>query len=212
MGKLAVFIASSVLLLVLAGCASGQGEEPTPASLASSAEASAPASSVDDAAPSAASTEAEVSTPASAEADGALSAASEAAAGASVKATSSTNAAHTLVVSSGDARLEAALEENAATAELIALLQDGPIAVDLHEYGGFEMLGNLPQGLPTADEQMSTTTGDIVLYQGNQISFFYGSNNWSYTRLGHIAGYDSAALLEALGGPGNSTVELSLQE
>ena len=189
MRKLAVFIAISAVLLALAGCASGQGEEPTPASLASSAE---------------------TSTSASAEADAASSAAGEGAA-ASVNAISSTNVAHTVLVSSGDARLEAALEENAATAELVALLRDGPIVLNLHEYGGFEMIGNLPQSLPTADEQMSTSTGDIVLYQGNQISFFYGSNSWSYTRLGHIDGYDSEALLEALGGPGDSTVELLLK-
>lgn len=205
MRKLAVFIAISAVLLALAGCASGQGEEPTPASLASSAETSTSASA-----------EAEVSAPASsADADAASAVTSEVAAAIGVNAASSTNAANeapTLLISSGDTRLEAALEENAATAELVALLQDGPIVLNLHEYGGFEMIGNLPQSLPTADEQMSTTTGDIVLYQGNQISFFYGSNSWSYTRLGHIDGYESAALLEALGGPGDSTVELSLQE
>ena len=117
-----------------------------------------------------------------------------------------------LLISSGDIRLEATLEDNVATAELVALLQEGSIEVSLHEYGGFEMIGGLPQSLPTADEQISTSTGDIVLYQGKQISFFYASNSWSYTRLGHIDGYNSAALLEALGGPYDSTIELSLKE
>ncbi len=28
--------------------------------------------------------------------------------------------------------------------------------------------------------------GLIVLYSGNQIVVFYGSNSWAYTRLGHI--------------------------
>ena len=28
--------------------------------------------------------------------------------------------------------------------------------------------------------------GDIVLYSGDQIVIFYGSNSWAYTRLGHV--------------------------
>ncbi len=36
------------------------------------------------------------------------------------------------------------------------------------------------------DIQTSTGYGDIVLYSGNQIVIFYGSNSWAYTRLGHV--------------------------
>ncbi|MBP3277822.1 MAG: hypothetical protein J6M44_02575, partial [Butyrivibrio sp.] len=32
----------------------------------------------------------------------------------------------------------------------------------------------------------TTEPGDIVLYSGNQIVVFYGSNSWAYTRLGHV--------------------------
>ena len=33
---------------------------------------------------------------------------------------------------------------------------------------------------------MNVVPGDIVLYNGNQISVFYANSSWSYTRLGHI--------------------------
>lgn len=36
------------------------------------------------------------------------------------------------------------------------------------------------------DEQITTEAGDIVLYAGDRIVIFYGSNSWAYTKLGHI--------------------------
>ena len=33
---------------------------------------------------------------------------------------------------------------------------------------------------------MTAQPGDIVLYSGNQLVVFFGSNSWSYTKLGHI--------------------------
>ena len=65
-------------------------------------------------------------------------------------------------------------------------------------YGGFEQVGPLGRGLPRDDRQTVTAPGDIVLYSGNQIVVFYGSNSWAYTRLGHITGQsaeDMASLL-----------------
>jgi len=41
--------------------------------------------------------------------------------------------------------------------------------------------------LPRDDRQTTTEAGDIVLYSGDQIVIFYGSNSWSYTRLGHAS-------------------------
>ena len=34
--------------------------------------------------------------------------------------------------------------------------------------------------------QITTEAGDIVLYAGDRIVIFYGSNSWAYTKLGHI--------------------------
>ena len=71
--------------------------------------------------------------------------------------------------------------------ELYALAQNA-ITVNTSAYGGFEQVGSLPQRFSRNDVQMTTQPGDIVLYSGNQLVIFFGSNSWSYTRLGHIEG------------------------
>jgi hypothetical protein len=53
-------------------------------------------------------------------------------------------------------------------------------------YGGFEQVGPIGQSIVRDDKQTTTNYGDIVLYSGNQIVVFYGSNSWAYTKLGHI--------------------------
>ena len=58
---------------------------------------------------------------------------------------------------------------------------------------------------------MDTSAGDIVLYQGDQISLFYGENSWSYTRLGRVRDADGARLQEILG-DGDVSVVLKLEE
>ena len=74
-------------------------------------------------------------------------------------------------------------------------------------YGGFEQVGSLGESLPRNDEQITTEYGDIVLYSGNQIVVFYGSNSWAYTRLGHID-MTQEELTELLG---NGDVEITLE-
>ena len=102
------------------------------------------------------------------------------------------------------------LEDNPATQELVKELEKGNITVNATEYGGFEKVGDLGLTLPTTDENVNTSPGDIVLYQGNQISLFYGSHSWSYTKLGKIENIDSNHLKEVLGS-GNATLVLSLK-
>lgn len=102
------------------------------------------------------------------------------------------------------------LENNSATQELIKTLEKGNVTVNAKEYGGFEKVGDLGFSLPTTDENMGAQPGDIVLYQGNQISLFYGSHSWSYTKLGKIDNVDSNNLKEVLGS-GDVTLEFSLK-
>ena len=75
------------------------------------------------------------------------------------------------------------LENNSATKALIEKLKQWDIVVNAREYWWFEKVGNLGFDLPRADKQITTEPGDIVLYQWNQISLFYESNSWSYTKL-----------------------------
>lgn len=92
----------------------------------------------------------------------------------------------TLRISVNDAFFEAELADTAAARELSDTLRGGPMAVRLHEYGGFEKVGPLPVALTAQDVQVETRPGDIMLYQGNQMAVFYGSNKWAYTPLAHI--------------------------
>ena len=103
----------------------------------------------------------------------------------------------------------ASLEENAAVDALVEMMENGPVTIDMSDYSGFEKVGALGTSLPTENSQTTTQAGDIVLYQGNQIVMFYGSNSWSYTRLGHIE--DLTGWEEALGS-GDVTVTFSLED
>ena len=102
------------------------------------------------------------------------------------------------------------LENNSATQEFIKELKKGNVTVNASEYGGFEKVGNLGFSLPTSDENIGTVPGDIVLYQGDKLSLFYGSHSWSYTKIGKIDNVDSNKLKEVLGS-GDVTLEFSLK-
>ena len=101
------------------------------------------------------------------------------------------------------------LEDNSATIELKERLKNGDIVVNTHDYGGFEKVGNLGFSLPREDTNITTSAGDIVLYQGNQISLFYNSNSWSYTKLGKIQNISSSEL-ESILGNGDVTITITL--
>lgn len=116
-----------------------------------------------------------------------------------------------LYVSIGGVRLAATLEDNAATASLRQRLKTAPITVEMSDYGDFEKVGGFAFELPASDEQITAEPCDIMLYQGNKLVIFYGSNSWSYTRLGKITGV-SADRLKSIMGTGDVTVTLSYDE
>jgi hypothetical protein len=75
-------------------------------------------------------------------------------------------------------------------------------------YGGFEQVGSIGTLLPRDDVQTTTEAGDIMLYAGDQMVVFYGSNSWAYTRLGRITDKSQAQLSDLLSG-GNVTITLT---
>ena len=97
----------------------------------------------------------------------------------------------------GDQTFTATLENNQAVEELVEMMEAGPVTLQLDDYGGFEKVGSLGRSLTASDSQTTTVAGDIVLYNGSNIVMFYGSNSWSYTRLGKID--DLSGWAEALG-------------
>ena len=101
-------------------------------------------------------------------------------------------------------------EENESVEALKNLVKNNPLMIQMSMYGGFEQVGSLGTSLPRNDRQTTTVAGDIVLYSGNQIVVFYGSNSWAYTRLGHITDKSAAEMTELLS-KGNVTLEILMK-
>ena len=100
---------------------------------------------------------------------------------------------------SGKSELTATLVDNSSAVAFYELLKKGPLTVDMHDYGSFEKVGPLGTSLPRNDTQITTTAGDIILYQGNQITIYYDTNSWNFTRLGKVDVVTQAELKKILG-------------
>lgn len=114
-----------------------------------------------------------------------------------------------MIVEVGGKHFTATLEDNKAADTLVEMMQEDPVTIQMSDYAGFEKVGDLGTDLPISNRQTTTQAGDIVLYQGNQIVIFYGSNSWSYTRLGRI---DDLTGWETALGDGDATVTFALEE
>ena len=103
------------------------------------------------------------------------------------------------------------IELNEATKALVAALREASISYEADDYGGFEKVGSLGRSLPRNDTQITAQPGDVILYNGNQIVLFYGSNSWSYTRIGKME-YGTLDELKTFlkAGQGKISVTLSL--
>lgn len=109
----------------------------------------------------------------------------------------------------GDYTFTATLENNTAVKELTDMMKEGPVTIQMSDYSGFEKVGSLGTSLTTNNSQTTTNAGDIVLYNGNNIVMFYGSNSWSYTRIGKI---DDLTDWEKALGSGSITAIFTLAE
>lgn len=88
----------------------------------------------------------------------------------------------------GEQNLMAKLADNTSAQAFAELLQEGPVTVQMSDYGNFEKVGPLPTSLPENNQQITTEPGDIILYQGNSITVYYDVNTWNFTRLGKVQG------------------------
>ncbi len=100
-------------------------------------------------------------------------------------------------------------EDNESVNALKGLCSDQSLTISMSMYGGFEQVGTIGADLPRNDVQTTTSSGDIVLYSGNQLVVFYGSNSWAYTRLGHITDKTPQEMTELLSA-GDVTITLSI--
>ena len=101
-------------------------------------------------------------------------------------------------------------EDNSSAEALKEKLNPGAITVDMRDYGGFEKVGALPWDLPRNDTQITTKPGDVILYQGNQITVYYDENTWNFTKLAVIGNVTKDELLAAFGS-GDASVKFSLE-
>ena len=109
----------------------------------------------------------------------------------------------------GDKNMTATLSDNASAKAFYELLKNGPISIDMHDYGGFEKVGPLGTSIVRSDESITTKPGDIILYQGDQVTVYYDVNTWNFTLIGHVDGA-TGENMRAFLGDGNVTVSFSL--
>lgn len=118
---------------------------------------------------------------------------------------------NSMILTIGNTTLTATLADNSSVDALVEDLKNGPISVDMRDYGNMEKVGDLGKSYPRNDVSITTEPGDIILYQGNALVIYYKPNSWSFTRLGKIDDITQQELKDILGS-GDVTVTLSLSE
>ena len=127
-----------------------------------------------------------------------------------VEVTPSDKSANTMNITINGKTVSCQLVDNSSTRSLLAQLEKGDITYEADDYGNFEKVGNIGISLPQNNESITTTAGDVILYQGNNICLYYGTNSWSFTRLGKIEGLSKDEIKTFLNaGDGSVKVTLS---
>ena len=109
-----------------------------------------------------------------------------------------------------DTTFTATLEENSSAKAFAEFLTQGDLTLDMHDYGSFEKVADLPRSFPRNDKQIDTDAGDIILYQGNSITIYYDKNSWNFTRLARIDNVNKKRLQQILG-KGNVKATFSVE-
>lgn len=115
------------------------------------------------------------------------------------ESTEEDNGMRSITMKINDEEVKVAWEDNESAEALAELVSGSPLTIDMSMYGGFEQVGAIGTDLPSNDINITTEPGDIMLYTGSNMVVFYGSNSWSYTRLGHIENKSEDELKELLG-------------
>ena len=124
--------------------------------------------------------------------------------------TQAVSATPVLVIKANGKVFYANLEDNSSAKAFIEKLSPQELTLELHDYGNFEKVGDLPWELPRNDEQITTEPGDVILYQGNQLTIYYDENTWDFTRIAKIGNTTREELLSAFG-EGDVSVTMNLE-
>jgi hypothetical protein len=109
-----------------------------------------------------------------------------------------------------DTTFTATLADNSSAEAFAEYLSQGDLTLDMHDYGSFEKVADLPRSFPRNDTQIDTDAGDLILYLGKRIVIYYDKNSWNFTRLGKIDNVNKKRLKQILG-DGNATVTFSVK-
>ena len=108
-----------------------------------------------------------------------------------------------------DACLTVDLADSAAARELMNLMEQGDLTISMTG-NSFEQYGSIGRKLTAQDTSITAQPGDVLLYNADTICVFYGTNRYSYTRLGTVRDADSETLRSLLSGK-NLTMTFSLR-
>ena len=128
----------------------------------------------------------------------------------SASSSAQTEAPVKLKIHVNDTTFTATLEENSSAKAFAEFLTQGDMTLDMHDYGSFEKVADLPRSFPRNDKQIDTDAGDIILYQGNSITIYYDKNSWNFTRLARIDNVNKKRLQQILG-KGNVKATFSVE-
>ena len=128
----------------------------------------------------------------------------------SANSSAQTEATVKLKIHVNDTAFTATFEENSSAKAFAEFLAQGDLTLDMHDYGSFEKVADLPRSFPRNDTQIDTDAGDIILYQGNSITIYYDKNSWNFTRLAHIDNVNKKRLQQILG-KGNVKATFSVE-
>ena len=102
------------------------------------------------------------------------------------------------------------LQDNSSARAIVEELKKGDITIPMEDYANFEKFGRLPRSFPRNDEQITTSSGDVILSEGNLLVIYYDRNSWRFTRLGKIRDVSQSELKKILGA-GDVRVRVSLE-
>ena len=115
-----------------------------------------------------------------------------------------------VLISVNDRDLIVELENNTSAIAFYERLKKDIITINAHDYGNYEKVGDLGFDLPRNDKTFETKAGDLILYHGNQITLYYDTNKYNFTKLGRVTNVDSHELREILGS-GDAVLKFSIK-
>ncbi|MBP5407655.1 MAG: hypothetical protein J6Y42_00780 [Bacilli bacterium] len=110
-----------------------------------------------------------------------------------------------------DKEIKIKLEDNSSTKSLLELLEEGNIVFKADDYQNFEKVGDIGTAITKNDSEVDAKCFDVLLYNGRNITFIYGTNSYSYTVLGKVEGISEAEYKEFLKA-GNGEVSITLSK